>query len=194
MGNKGKERELQFIAELEKAGKSFSVKNLKGHVETIVIDKLYHYGSTTKSKVDVTANNNYRLQIKSTNSNRASIINMVPFRNWEILAKREMLDIQPVLNATKKYYQLKTKTVRLADLGENKEDWREIIQYFLFEGTATSQADRWLQATHLIELTNEEPLLINKKDAVDYIWEKLYFEIRRRPNKNEDNVHIRVKG
>jgi len=193
VGNKGKELEKAFIGELQKAD-TFRIKNLKGHIEEIVVDKIYHYGQTTKSKVDVTVNNNYRLQVKSTSSNRAAVVNMVPWRNWQILAKREILDIEPVITAIDNYYQQPKKTIRLAELAENKEDWREIIQYFLFEGTATNQADPWLQATHLVEIGNGEPLLIDKSDAFDYIWNKLYFEIKTRPNKSERNTHIRVKG
>lgn len=193
LGNKGKDAELRIIRMLENAGNSFQVKNLKGHVETIAINNLYHFGATTKSKVDLIVNNNYRLQIKSTKSNRASIINMVPVRNWEILAKREMLDIQPVLDAMEKYYQVTKRTIPLHLLADNKEDWREIIQYFLFEGTSTYQADTFAQATHLLDVDNGELLLIDKEDAFDYIWQGLYFEIRTRAGKNEECVHIRYK-
>ncbi len=150
----------------------------------IKVNSVVTFGHTTKSKVDISINNIYRLQVKSTQSNRATIINRVPARNWYKLAKRELLDVLPALELLENH---NGGTVKLS-LIANKEDWREIINYFLFEGTSTYQADPFFQANYLLDVDGKEWNLISKKDAFDHVWNKLYFEIRIRAGERCVNI------
>ena len=200
--NAGFEAERKLLELVENAGKAVTFKKLDGSERTFSVENVYHFGHSTKSKVDLVINPSTRLQVKSSRSNRASIINMVPVRNWEKLAKREMMDVFPVYDAMLKYDAIlqdwekytgkkRNEVVYLADIAK-KEDWREIINYFLFEGTSTYQADSHMQANFLLEDTGNGWLLIEKQEAADYIWEKMVFEIRRRKGKTENCVHIRI--
>lgn len=192
MKNKGFKTELELLEHLKaNEKKAITFLTLSGEKEKVTVNNYHHFGHGTKTKTDIVINNNYRLQVKDTNSNRATIINMVPLRNWEILAKRELIDILPVLNAIEKHKEKKQYTVKLKDIA-NKQDWQELLLYFLFEGTSTYQADPFFQANYLVEKVNGEWLLIKKNEAIDYIWEKLTFEIRTRANKTEPCVHVRV--
>ncbi len=181
MGNKGKEVENRIIKQFQ-VGNIINFKTLDNKTSQIKIDTMHHFGQTTLSKVDIAINNNYRLQVKSIYSNRASIINQTPLRNFERLAKRELMDIEPILKAVGEY---NGKTVKLESIA-NKEDWREIVNYFLFEGTATRQADPYMQANYLLEADNNDCyLLIPKKEAFDYIWNSLYLELRKGRSKSD---------
>jgi len=155
----------------------------------VQIKDIRTFGHSTRTKVDISINNTYRLQLKTVKSNRATVVNRVPLRNWEKLGKREMLDIQPVMEAINKHSQLQKNTIPLKELADNKEDWREIINYFLFEGTATGSADNFFQANYLLDVEGKEWEIIPKKEAFDRIWENLYFEIRTRAG--EETVNIR---
>ncbi len=181
MGNAGKEIENRIIRHFQ-AGNIINFKTLDNKVSQVEIYSMYHFGQTTLSKVDIVVNKDYRLQIKSVHSNRASIINQTPVRNFQKLAKRELMDISPILKAIEEY---SGKTVKLGNIA-NKEDWREIVNYFLFEGTATKQADSYMQANYLLDVDNNDSyLLIPKKSAFDYIWNSLYLELRKGRSKND---------
>lgn len=191
MENAGFKVERELMEYVENAGKAVKFKKLDGSEEIFSVENVYHFGHTTKSKVDLVINPNTRLQVKSSKSNRASVINMVPIRNWEKLAKREMMDILPVMEAITNYKTVGKRTIKLSEIAI-KSQWIEIINYFLFEGTSTYQAEPYLQANYLVQPINGKWLLITKKEAIDHIWEKLTFEIRTRKNKIEECVHVRI--
>ncbi len=183
MGNKGYAAENRFFQKLEEG--EITVKTTEGKELTINVNSFIHFGKTTSSKADVVVTDNkgksWLIQLKSVHSNRSSIINQTPVRNFEKLAKRELMDIEPVLKAIEKY---NGKTVKLKDIAK-KSEWYELINYFLFEGTATKQADSYMQAEYLLDIDNDSYLLITKKQAFDYIWNSLYLELRKGRSKND---------
>ncbi len=185
MGNKGYAAEDRFFQKLEEG--EITVQTEEGKKLTINVNSFVHFGRTTSSKVDLTITDingkHWRIQLKSVYSNRSSIINQTPVRNFQKLAKRELMDIEPILKAIEEY---NGKTVKLGNIA-NKEDWREIVNYFLFEGTATKQADPYMQADYLLDVDNNDSyLLIPKKSAFDYIWNSLHLELRKGRSKNDD--------
>ncbi len=184
MGNKGYQAEDRFFQKLEKG--EITVETIEGKELTIYVDSFIHFGKTTSSKADLTITDingkNWKIQLKSIHSNRSSIINQTPIRNFEKLAKRELMDISPIFEAIE---DCKGKTVKLKNIA-NKESWREIISYFLFEGSATRQADPYMQANYLLDVDNNDSyLLIPKKEAFDYIWNSLYLEFRKGRSKGD---------
>ncbi len=190
MVNKGFSAERELLEFVSNSGNSVTFQKLGGNCQSFPVEGIKVFGHTTNSKVDLVINPRVRLQVKSTNSNRASIINQVPVRNFHKLGKREMLDVLPAIELFQKLEGL--GTVKLADIA-NKEDWEEIVKYFLFEGTATRQVDKFFQATHLVEVGSDgNYLLIEKNQVMDYIWEKLTVELRTRKGKNEKCLHLRV--
>ncbi len=188
MENKGHKAERELLEYMQKAGNEIAFKNLKGNLQSFPIEEIKTFGHTTSSKVDITINSNCRLQVKSVNSNRATIINKVPARNFHKLAKREMLDTSPALELFQKLEGL--GTVKLSRIAK-KEDWEEMVKYFIFEGSATRQADKYFQATHLLEIGNEM-VIIDRTEVLDYIWEKLTVELRVRKGKEELCLNVRV--
>ncbi len=185
MKNKGYAAEDRFFQKLEEKGK-ITAETIEGKELTINVNSFVHFGKTTSSKADLTITDingkNWRIQLKSVYSNRSSIINQTPIRNFQKLAKRELMDIAPIYEGIE---DCKGKTVKLEKIA-NKEDWQEIVNYFLFEGTATKQADSYMQANYLLDIDNNDSyLLITKKEAFDYIWNSLYLEFRKGRSKND---------
>ena len=189
MANAGYRVEDEVLERISNSDKVF-FKKLDDSELLVNIDKVVGFGKTTRSKVDISINGNFRLQVKSTKSNRCSVVNMVSFENLEKVGKREMLDILPILETVSNYLETGKGTVKLADIAK-KEEWREFLIYFLFEGTATGQADKFFQATHLLEVDGNEWVLVEKMEAVDYIWESLTLELRTRKGKTNKCLHVR---
>jgi len=188
MANAGYKAEKRVIAELSKAGKA-SFKKLDGtKVEFPITGKMYEFGFSTRTKVDLVVEG-YRLQIKATGTKRAAVVNMVPARLLERVCDEQYLDIEEALKAFNIIAKI-GKKIKLAKYFQI-EDWRELLSYFLFEGTATGQADPAMQATHLLEVNGSEFTLIDKQEAIDHIWEGLEAEIRTRKDKTEPCLHIR---
>lgn len=191
MSNAGYKAEVKVVSQLEKAGIA-RFKRLNGEVvEFPINDRMTVFGFSTKTKVDLIVEG-YRLQIKATGSKRAAIVNMVPARLLDRVCNEQMLDVEQSLKAMNIINDL-GKKIKLSDYFE-KEEWRELINYFLFEGTATGQADPFMQATHLLEVDGDELVLIDKKEAFDHIWEGLEAEIRTRKDKVEPCLHIRYSA
>lgn len=188
MANKGYQAERELLEYVVNSGNSVSFRTLEGGSQSFPVEEIKTFGFTTSSKVDLVINPRVRLQVKSVNSNRATIINKVPARNFHKLAKREMLDTSPALEL---FQKLEEKgTVKLSSIAK-KEDWEEMVKYFLFEGSATRQADKFFQATHLLEVGNDM-VIIDKTEVLDYIWEKLTVELRVRTGKTEKTLNVRV--
>lgn len=191
MANKGYEAEERVVRLLEKAGKRYNFTRLDGSCQTIQIDRILTCGKTTRSKADIILNSQTRLQVKSRASNRAAIVNMARIDKLENLGRREMLDVAPIFQAIENFRTMGRSTARLSELSD-KEEWREFLLYFLFEGTTMSQTHPNFQATHLLDVDGDNWLLIQKNEAVDYLWNKLHIEIRHRGKNANACLHVRV--
>ncbi len=192
--NKGFQAEQSF-AEFVKSSKMISLKKLDNSVKSFEVqDRVIVAGSGNSEKWDIVVNSGCRLQVKSTTGMAATIVNMVPLRNMEKLAKHSLLDVQPLMEALTVVSNSPASKVKLSELFD-KEDWRDIITHFVFEGSATKTAKPFEQATALVEIGKDGYLLVEKHEAVDYLWEKLTAEIRYRKSSKspaEPFLHIRM--
>ena len=191
MSNKGRaieERVVQYVSDY--AGKQISFKFSDNSVRTFdVAERIHSGGFTTRNKWDIVINPAVRVQVKSTSSNRASVVNMVPVRNLLKMAERELVDVQPALELF--YELLETgKSIKLSDHSDI-DDWYDMLTYLLFEGTPTAQEVPSMQANYLLEVSDNGYMMVEKSDAIDYIWNNLTASIRYRKNKTEPCLHIR---
>ena len=189
MANKGYKIEAQLAEEISSSGVAKFRKLDGSTVEFPVSDRIMTGGKTTRNKWDILVNPAVRLQVKSTKSNRAAVVNMVPVRNLFKMSDREKIDIQSCLDLMELMAET-GKAVKLAEFGDI-EDYRDMLIYLLFEGTPTAQEIPALQANYLLEVSEEGNLLIEKNEAIDYIWNSLTAEIRYRKGKTEPCLHIR---
>jgi hypothetical protein len=176
--------------------KTVTWQKLNGTQKSFNIDPMVLVpGKSTRNKTDLIINSNCRVQIKSTSTNRACIVNMVPKRNLLKMSKRELLDVQPAIDILNKLINGTIKNgIKLSTIA-NKEDFREILQYLLFEGTPTSQEIPALQANYLLDIDSKKATLIEKTEAIDFLWDKLTAEIRtRKARPQEPCLHIRYKA
>jgi hypothetical protein len=189
MANKGRAIEEKVaiyfqgkdIVELKKADNSImSVK---------VSERILTGGHTTRAKWDILVNPSVRLQVKSTSSNRASVVNMVPVRNLLKMSKREMIDVQPALDIMSIIANT-GKAVKLAEVS-SVEEWKDLLTYLLFEGTPTAQEIPSMQANYLLEVGKSGYIVVEKSKAIDYIFNSLVAEIRTRKGKTEPCLHVR---
>lgn len=190
MRNQGYELEERLSMEINASGFASFRKLDNSIVKIPVSGRVLTGGKTTRNKWDILVTPAYRLQVKSTSSNRSSVVNMVPVRNLFKLSERELLDVKPALDVMSYLMEEKVSSVKLSELSD-KEDWREILTYLLFEGTPTAQEVPALQANYLVEIGNEGAVLIEKSEAVDYIWKSLTAEIKYRKGKTEPCLHVR---
>jgi hypothetical protein len=167
--------------------------------EFVVQEKPTRAGSGNAEKWDIVVNSTCRIQVKSSTGGSATIVNMVPLRsmysadkkNNKALNNHASLDTQPMITAIGTI----TKKVKLASVA-NKEEWREILEFFLFDGSATKTAQNHEQANYLVEIGKSEITLIERGEAVDYYWDNLTVEIRyRKKSKNpaEKFLHVRIE-
>jgi len=188
--NKGFIAEKGFISHVLQ-NKVIQLKKLDNSVKEFAVqDQPIIAGSGNSEKWDVVVNSACRLQVKSTTGNSATVVNMVPIRNLQKLTKHSLLDVQPLIDVMSKV----DKVSKLSELAD-KEDWRDILHFFLFEGSATKTAKSWEQATALVIAGKDGYLLVEKAEAIDYLWENLTVEIRHRPkskNPTERFLHVRV--
>ena len=192
MANAGYKAEQRVIDAVAKAGKAVFKKTDNSVVEIPVNDKMYVFGFSTKTKVDLVIGT-YRLQIKATGTKRAAVVNMVPVRLLEKVSKEQLLDVEQCFTAMEIISNSPKSKIKLSEHFE-LSDWQELLEYFIFEGTATGQADPHMQATHLLEVDGDDFTIIDKQEAVNHIWKGLEAEIRFRPKKDEPCLHIRYKA
>ncbi len=154
--------------------------------------------SGNSEKYDIVVNGACSIQVKSSTGAAATIVNKVPLRtmysadkkNNKALNNHASLDTEPMITAINTI----TKKVKLASIAK-KEEWREILEFFLFEGSGTKTAQNHEQANCLVEIGKTEITLIERTEAVDYYWEKLTVEIRHLPkskNPAERLLHVRI--
>ena len=189
MANKGRAIEEQTAKYFQQFD---TVELKKADNSTItfkVSDRVLTGGYTTRAKWDIVLNPAVRLQVKSTNSNRASVVNMVPVRNLLKMSKREMIDVQPALDIINLMSET-GKAVKLAEVS-SIDDWRDLLTYLLFEGTPTAQEIPTMQANYLLEVSPAGYTIVEKSKAIDYIFNSLVAEIRTRKDKKEPCLHIR---
>jgi hypothetical protein len=194
MSNKGYKVE-QALLENTVNSASVRFKKLDGSYQIFpVADRVLYSAKTTRSKWDLVINPSTRLQVKSTSSNRACVVNMVPVRNLYKLADREMIDVQLALDVMQLLVETGKPSVRLAEIA-NVNDWQDMLVYLLFEGTPTAQEIPSMQANYLldVEADLENAVIIEKNQAIPYIWENLVAEIRTRKGKTEPCLHVRYK-
>ncbi len=167
-------------AKIEQAFKTHGCFKLAGFNGNIVDIKqgsnnLYSPGEYgTKCKFDLRVGD-YRIQIKSGTGHSATVFSA----QLEALLKcseREMFDGELVANLYNRITE-SGKKVKLSELSD-KEDWRDILQYFLFEGTAGSQEIPSMQANCLIFWGKKEKVFCDKSEAIDYLFNNLYGEIK----------------
>ena len=67
----------------------------------------------------------------------------------------------------------------LHEIAEMSE-WSELLEYFMFDGTATRDCDHDEKAEYLINIDakTNEALIVTKKQAVEHVWSKLKAERR----------------
>ena len=189
MANKGRAIEEQTAKYFQQFN---TVELKKADNSTImfkVSDRVLTGGYTTRAKWDIVLNPAVRLQVKSTSSNRASVVNMVPVRNLLKMSKREMIDVQPALDIMNLMSET-GKAVKLAEVS-SIDDWRDLLTYLLFEGTPTAQEVPSMQANYLLEVSPAGYTVVEKSKAIDYIFNSLVAEIRTRKDKKEPCLHVR---
>lgn len=189
MGNAGYKIEDKVALEIS-GKKTVSFKKLDNSViEFPVSDRVLTGGKTTRNKWDILVNPAVRLQVKSSSSKRSAVVNMVPVRNLQKMADREMIDIAPAL-AVMELLAETGKAVKLSEIS-SMADWQDMLIYLLFEGTPTAQEVPALQANYLLSVDNSDYTLIAKNEAIPHIWESLTAELRVRKGKNEPCLHVR---
>ena len=192
MSNAGYKAEARVVTQFEKTGQAVFNRLNGEQVKFPIIDRMWVFGFSTKTKVDLVVEE-YRLQIKATGSKRSAVLNMVPARLLEKVSIEQMLDVEPCFQIMEIISNSPKSKVKLSEHFELSE-WKELLQYYLFEGTSTGQADPHMQATHLLEVDGSEFTLIDKQEAIEHIWEGLQAEIRYRKGKNEPCLHIRYSA
>ena len=178
--NAGKELERYLETELSKNG-SFKIKSYNGEMVEIGkgAEKVYSPGHGTKCKFDVKVGT-YAIQVKSGTGHSSTVVSARAVALIEC-AEREMFDGSLIIN-TYKALSEGAKKVKLSDIA-SQDEWSDMLQYFLFEGTAKSQEDKLLQANCLIYWSNKEKVFCNKKESISFLFDKLYAEhrIKRTP-------------
>ncbi len=173
------------------------VKKLDGTIKSMIVQKPrpIESASGTRENYDIIVNSECSISIKSSTGHASTIINKVPKRNFEVLAKHSLLDTLPLYEAFNVADTASTSKIRLHE-HFNKEDWREIIEFFFFLGTATKTCDSHEQSNCVIEITKSGPLFIEKYEAVDHFWHRLTAEIRLAGKKHSDptekRLHVRI--
>ncbi len=167
--------------------------------EFVVQKKPIIAGSGNAEKYDIVVNGKCSIQVKSSTGAAACIVNMVPLRtmysadkkNNKALNNHASLDTKPMITAIDTI----SKKVKLASVA-NKEDWREILEFFLFDGSGTKTAQKHEQSNYLVEIGKTEITLIERSEAVDYYWNNLTVEVRYRltsKNPAEKFLHVRIE-
>ncbi len=182
--NAGIQVEAEILRQFEQYG-SFMIKGYKGNIQNIQKgeNSVYTPGEYgTKCKFDIRIGN-YRLQVKSGTGNSATVFS-ARLQALCNCAEREMFDFSLI---SELYARIEEngKKVKLSELSD-KEDWRDILQYFLFEGTAGSQEMPAMQANYLIFWGKKEQVFCDKNQAIDYLFNNLYGEIKiKRTSKSQ---------
>lgn len=188
--NAGKKAEEKIVKMLESSD-SFTVRNSKKELVKIDIqpDMVYTPGHGTKCKFDVRVGD-YRLQVKSSTGHSATIFSTT-IENLVKAGKREMFDVQPFLSIWNVLTKVEAiKKVRLHELFEMSEI-EDVVRYFLFEGTAKSQEIPTLQANYLLYVNrNNEMILCNKMEAMEFLFHKLYCEIKVKNGKPQLSLRV----
>ena len=178
----------QHLENLASTAKSFTVKGFDGKMVEIGkgVENIYTPGKSTKCKFDIRIGD-YRLQVKSGTGHSATVLSAT-LENLVKAGSRELFDVEPITNV----YQMldSVKKVKLSD-NFDKSEWSDLLTYFLFEGTSKSQEIPALQANYLLYWGKEEQILCNKKEAIDFLWERLYVE--KRMKGSQEVVSVRVK-
>ena len=147
MANAGYKAESTLLEEISSSGRARFEKLDGTIVEIPVSGRIMTFGFSTRTKVDMVINGNYRLQIKCAGTKRSAVLNMVPARLLEQVGREQLLDVEPCYKAMEIVSSSSSSTIKLSDYFDI-EDWSELLSYFLFEGTATGQADKLFQANY----------------------------------------------
>lgn len=146
--------------------------------------------------------------LKSFKKSPPALINHTPRPGFENICKRTNSDITELDSMVSVYNRLRSKNLIKEDIKindplcpfNNKEYFRPLLEYCLFEGTGSK--DSSAKAEYILEFSN--PLdtstfnLLNKKEAVDDVWDSLIFSIRSKgmpsnwtpscTNKNSESI------
>ena len=139
-------------------------------------------------KADIQINGIY-YSLKNFSAGKPSIINHTSRYGFVRIAKQLNLDINKIDEHILNYWNLREEKKITEDCGNNhplspikkfKEIWRPYIEYFCFSGTG--KGDSKIPADYLFKFTKfNEPstwTIISKKEAVDKIWDNLFFCMR----------------
>jgi len=144
--------------------------------------------SSPLNKADIYVNN-ISYSVKYMNAAPPSLINHTSRKGFLRIAEQLKIDISKLDNLIKIYWDLRMQKKITEDVSnlnslspfkENKEIVRPYLEYFCFTGTGKSDSKHKAKKLIKFNIYNEPSSwkIYSKKEAIDEIWDGLYFCMR----------------
>ena len=185
MSNNGFRIEDNFREKMEKTNRSITLKGLDNSEISFKYDAVARKNSSSHYKADVRIYlNNLKIagfSVKMINSkSRATILNKTNIANFLKFETRTGISAEPAIAILNYLADNQKSGIYLHEFGTMSE-WSDILEYFLFDGTATRDCELDQKAEYLVDIDakdNENITVINREQAVEHAWRKLKAERR----------------
>ena len=192
----------EFLQEIAEDSGKLELPVSDGTKISYTFDSIKHGGSSQHYKADATLHKcgsvvaNGRLSVKTTKGHRASFLNVATIRNLQKMEERTNLAVSHCFSLFAKL-AITGKAVKLAEVA-NKEDWRQLLEYFVFDGTPTRDCEQNMAETAnlLVDIPINDYsalLAVRREDAVDYIWNHILADLKLTKNGKEVGLTLRYE-
>jgi hypothetical protein len=185
MSNNGFRIEDAFREKMAKTNGSITFKGLDNSKISFKYDEVARKNSSSHYKADVRIYlNNLKIagfSVKMVNGkSRATILNQTGIANFLKFEIRTHISAEPAIEILNYLIDNQKSGIYLHEFSSMSE-WSDILEYFLFDGTATRDCDPDQKAEYLVDIDakdNENITVITREQAVEHAWRKLKAERR----------------